>query len=462
MVTFRTVDIFIIFLFFAGVIAAGILSLRKGKEEGENYFLNGRKLGLTLFVLTNVSTWYGGVLGVGEFTYNYGILSWVTQGLPYYLFAIIFAFFFAGKIRSSEVISIPDKIQAVYGRTAALVSSVLIFILVSPAPYMLMTGYIVSLIFQIPVWTGMMLTAVVTAAYIIAGGYKADVFTDVFEFFVMFAGFIVIVVVSYNMYGGFDYLQANLPATHLEFTGGASPGFLIVWFLIALWTFADPGFHQRCSAAKSKGIAVKGILVSVVFWALFDFLTTSAGLYARASIPDIDNSVLSYPLYAEKILAPGWKGIFYAGMLATILSTLNSFLFLSGMTYGRDILGRMKNTMHNSVKYTRYGIIISVVISFILSVTVESVVQMWYSIGNICIPGIILMVVGAYYEKLKISGNKAVAELVTVTSVSLIWLVLLNFKQLPEDLVIIEPMIAGLSAGIVFRGIGIILERRYF
>ena len=48
----------------------------------------------------------------------------------------------------------------------------------------------------------------------------------------------------------------------------------------------DPGFHQRVRAARSPGVARWGILVAVLAWMLFDFLTLSSALYARAVLPD--------------------------------------------------------------------------------------------------------------------------------------------------------------------------------
>ena len=185
----------------------------------------------------------------------------------------------------------------------------------------------------------------------------------------MFAGFIIILVVSLFSFGGYDFLANNLPASHLSITGGTSPAFILVWFLIALWTFADPGFHQRSYAAKSGHVARNGILISIIFFALFDFLTTSTGLYAKAVLPNLSQPMMAYPLFAEKILGPGLKGIFYAAMFATIISTLNSFLFLSATTIGRDFIFRLKkDTNEDKIKsYTVVGIIISGLISILIA-----------------------------------------------------------------------------------------------
>ena len=113
MISLDTLDIFIIILFFAIVPLIGFLVPRSQQKNEEDYLLSGRKVGLFLFVTTTVSTWYGGILGVGEFSYRYGLVSWFTQGLPYYIFAILFAIFFAKIVRSASVsythLTLPTK-----------------------------------------------------------------------------------------------------------------------------------------------------------------------------------------------------------------------------------------------------------------------------------------------------------------------------------------------------------------
>ncbi|NUM61321.1 MAG: hypothetical protein HUU44_04110, partial [Ignavibacteriaceae bacterium] len=195
----------------------------------------------------------------------------------------------------------------------------------------------------------------------------------------MFGGFILVVVYSGMKFGTIDFLSSSLPENHLKITGGMSSTFLIVWFLIALWTFADPGFHQRCYAAKTGNIAKWGIIISIFFFALFDFLTTTTGLFAKAILPNLENPVLSFPLFAEKVLPDGIKGIFYAALFATIISTQVSFLFLSGTTIGRDFIYRgvvpLLRTKPDESKlktYTVVGLIISGIIAILLAYFIPS------------------------------------------------------------------------------------------
>lgn len=457
MISFSLVDILIILAFFASVLFIGFYTGRKTKSEADDYLLSGRKLSLFLFIAVNVSTWYGGILGVGEFTYRYGLVSWFTQGFPYYIFAFLFAIFFAKKIREASLFTIPDKLTEVYGKNVGLISAIIVFVLVSPAPYLLMTGNLLSLIFEIDSIPALFISLLLSIAYLIRGGFRSNVYVDVFQFFVMFAGFILIVIFSGVKFGTIDFLLSSVPVNHLKITGGMSPTFLIVWFLIALWTFADPGFHQRCYAAKSGSIAKWGIIISIFFWALFDFLTTTTGLFAKGVLPELGNPVLAFPLFAEQVLPAGLKGIFYAALFATILSTQISFLFLSGTTIGRDFIYRISrdDTESNLKVYTIIGLLISGIIAILLAYFIPSVIKIWYTIGSLFIPGIVLPVISLYYTKLRVSSKIILFEMIAAFVTSSIWYFLRSEFSDIAVLSELEPMLVGLvlSVGIHLYGI---------
>jgi SSS family solute:Na+ symporter len=462
MISFNLADILIVISFFISIIFIGFYTGRKTVSEANDYLLSSRKLTLFLFVAVNVSTWYGGILGVGEFTYRYGLVSWFTQGFPYYIFALLFAIFFAKKIREASLFTIPDKLTEVYGSNVGLISAVIVFILVSPAPYLLMTGSLLSIIFRIDLLPALFISLILSLIYLIKGGYRSNVYVDVFQFFVMFAGFILVVFYSGMKFGTLDFLSSSLPANHLKLTGGMSPTFLIVWFLIALWTFADPGFHQRCYAAKTGSIAKWGIIISVFFFALFDFLTTTTGLFARAILPNLSNPVLSFPLFAEKVLPSGLKGIFYAALFATIISTQVSFLFLSGTTIGRDFIFRIKKDSNelNLKIYTVIGLVIAGVIAILFAYFIPSVIQIWYTIGSLFIPGIIFPVVSAYYPKLRVSDKIILVEMVSAFISSTGWYFVRSEFSNVAVLSEVEPILIGLVCAFFIHLIGFIRKNK--
>ena len=328
-------------LYFAAVFFIGFRARGRDKDVTD-YLLAGRSLTMPVFVMTLVSTWYGGILGVGEFSYSYGIFNWVMQGMPYYVFAVVFAFLLAGKIRATSLTTIPDRLEQMYDRRTALMGAGLTFFLMTPAPYVLMLGILIQMITGWSLVVCVVAGTVATTIYLFAGGFRADVYTDIFEFLLMFAGFGLIIPFAVAQYGGWDFLSTHVPPLHLTWHGGNSTQFILVWFFIALWTLVDPAFYQRCAAAASGDVARRGILWSVVFWFVFDAMTATAGLYARAVLPPLDQPVMAYPMLAEHLLPPVAKGLFIVGLLATIMSTLNTLAFVSGTTLGRDLVMRVK------------------------------------------------------------------------------------------------------------------------
>jgi SSS family solute:Na+ symporter len=266
----------------------------------------------------------------------------------------------------------------------------------------------------------------------------------------MFLGFALIVIFSYIKFGGLDFFRAHVPPQRLTFYGGNNIEYVSVWFFIALWTLVDPVFHQRCYAAKDSTTAKRGILVSLLFWFVFDFMTTTAGLYARASLPPLSQPMYAYPLLAEVTLPTIAKGMFYIGMLATIMAALSSLTLISSITIGKDIVGRWKNAVNDSdivQRWTKIGLGISVLFSIMLALIVPSVVTIWYTIGTCIIPGLLIPVVASYFERLKIPAVYAFGAMVNgwlISTASLISGHLNASNGMPEYWFGIEPMYPGL------------------
>ena len=139
MIQFSIFDYILIFIYFAIVLFIGFRT-KATDSTNFDYLVAGRRLTLPVFVATLVSTFYGGILGIGEFTYRFGISSWIMNAFPYYFFITVFALFLAKRVRKAELYTIPDKLEITYGKNVSLFGSVLVFFLVTPAPYILMLG----------------------------------------------------------------------------------------------------------------------------------------------------------------------------------------------------------------------------------------------------------------------------------------------------------------------------------
>ncbi|MEX2600817.1 MAG: sodium:solute symporter family protein [Balneolaceae bacterium] len=457
-VHFMTVDWIFIGLYFFFLIW---LSLSKGlkAENEEQFLLSGRTLTLPAFVATLVSTWYGGILGVGEYSYQFGISQWLILSAPFYLFAALFAILLAGKIRLNKALTIPEAMSNRYGPMAGRISAIPIFVLVSPAPYILM----LALLFQFmtggegPYYFYAVAVALFSVLYVTIGGFGAVVRTDILQIILMFTGFIILLCFAIQDAGSFSTLWSALPETHKDPTGGHNWQYILVWFFIALWTFVDPGFHQRSAAAKNPGTAKKGIFVSILFWFGFDFLTAFCGLYGWFILGSgLEEPILVYPMLAETLLPAGLKGLFFISLLATMMSTLDSFLFLSGQTLGRDLLSHLFPGSDRN-RITRVSILISAVLGILLTILYPSVIDLWYILGSVLIPGLLLPVLGIYLPACRLRKPWLILTLTGATGLSLLWLILGTLYQTAEysyAFLGMEPFYPGLFLSLIFWIIG--------
>lgn len=457
------IDISIIILYISGVLFIGFRRNKKteASKDKDHYLLAGRKLTVPFFVATLVATWYGNILGVGEFVYNNGIVAWLCFGITYYITAVIYALYFAGRIRKLNIYSIPEQIRNRYGHVSSIIASIIVLIVTIPAAYILMTGYLVHL------FTGWNLTlcviggAVVSVIYLHSGGFDSDVKTNTFQFVLMYVGFGVLLIFAVMQYGSPLKLFSELPANHTKLFGGLSWQYIFSWFLIACQTFIDPSFHQRCSAAESPATAKKGILVSVGFWIIFDILTLLTGLYARAHF-QISDGAMAYPVLSEAILPVFWKGLFIVAMLATIMSTLVSYSFLSASTIGNDILDKIVNRKHNrlsSYVLTNYGLLITMIFGIILALVLPSPIELVYRTASIAVPGLIMPLLLSFSSKNYLSNKTSIALMIVSVSSAALWYVG-RFAGIHHMFNDFEPMVIGIVVSL-FMSIIIIARSKF-
>jgi SSS family solute:Na+ symporter len=207
---------------------------------------------------------------------------------------------------------------------------------------------------------------------------------------------------------------AEVPAQHLTWHGGNSPQFIFVWYFIAMSTLIDPSFYQRCYAAKSAATARNGILVSVAFWFLFDFMTTATGLYARAVLPALGNAAESYPRLAVVLLPPLARGLFFVALLAIIMSTIDGYAFLSAVTFGKDLWWKMRGERKpEPVHLIRLSLILTFLLAVGLAVWSQSVVDLWYQVGTLATPVLLLPLASSFSARWRMSPGAAWVSMLT-------------------------------------------------
>lgn len=393
------------------------------RDVGE-YLVASRAVTLPGFVATLVSTWYGGILGVGEYTYRYGVSNWLVFGVPYYLWAAVFALFLARRAHATAVYTLPDQLYGAYGRKVGAAGSALVFLYAAPAGYVLMLGTLLSIGLGWPLWFGTVLGTLLSVMYLFRGGLRSLVITERVQFALMFGGFAVILPYLVARYGGLPFLRAHLPPAHWTWTGGADPQSVFVWYVLAMITLVEPAFYQRCYAAKSPAVARNGILVSIGFWMLFDFMTTTVGLYARAALPGLADPVGAYPALAVAVLPSIALGLFMLGLLATVMSTVDSYAFVAAVTLGRDLWWRLAGGDEETVvpRATRVGLFVTAALSVAVALRYRSVIDVWKDFGTVVTPALLVPTLTALLPRWRMRPGFALAALLGGAATGAGWL----------------------------------------
>jgi Na+/pantothenate symporter len=148
-------------------------------------------------------------------------------------------------------------------------------------------------------------------------------------------------------------------------------------------------------------------------------------------------------------------------MLATIMSTLNTLAFISATTLGRDIVWRSTGGSIGLTEttLTRIGLLVTALLSIVLALFIPSVVKLWYVIGTAIVPGLLIPLVTAYFEPLRVAPRFAFAGMLFAWLVSLVWMGLGWTQGLTATAgypLGIEPMYPGLLAGLIVWGCGMV------
>ena len=391
------------------LLTAGVGYLVRPASVGDASFVDvalaGRRLTMPMFVVTLVATWYGAVLSVGEFVWTHGIVVVLCFGVPYYIAAVIYGLVVAPRIRNAPSVTIPEQIGRVYGTAASRIATGLVAIVTSPAPYLLMAAELLHAVTGWSILISMLVVSAVSIGYVVRGGLRSDVAANIVQLVLMYGGFGLLLFFAIQRYGWVESLTQHISPSLLEVPGTIGWHGIAAWWAIALQTFVDPNIHQRAAAAASPSVARRGMLISVVLWMLFDLLTIMTALYAVTFL-DVQRPVETHLVLAQLVLPPIAKGIFVGGLFAAILSTLDGYAIVQGMTIGRDIIDAWRGRAA-SVTSFRIGVLISALTSILLAMAIPSVIGLFMTLAGLVVPGLLIPLLLSYLtpHRLHVRGS---------------------------------------------------------
>ena len=381
---------YILLLYFTIILAVGFKA--KKSKNTKDFIYAGRKLTAIPLAFTLVTTWYGGISIIGqEIAWN-GISTWIYFSLVYYIAAYIYSEFISDKIIIRKIDSLSHGILRYMGKKSAIIAIPIILLYLSPAPYLIILGNIIDKIifnsqnFGISILIGVLLSTL----YCFKGGFKSIINTDKYQFFFMFLGFFLMTIYILLYYDyGFEKLSIIISNNPKLFSIPGNEGwtYIISWGFLAVLTFIDPSFHQRTFASKNKHEIKKGIRISILCWSIFDIMTLFCGLYAINMGPEAPYISLAAMLFTD---TPILQAIFIVGILAVIMSTIDSYTFLSAIIIGKD-LRKTFNKDYNQ-NHINWGFFISIILSLIIILFFDNtrISTIWFKFGSYMVSSLLI------------------------------------------------------------------------
>src|SRR6187401_2687984 len=207
------VDYLILAVYFVFVLGIGLIA-RRSVSDSLDFFLSGRSLPAWVTGLAFISANLGAVeiIGMSANGANYGIPTvhyfWVGA-VPAMLFlgVVMMPFYYGSKVRS-----VPEFMFRRFGTGAHLVNAISFAIaqLLIAGVNLYLLGSIVHALLGWPLWSALIVAAIIVLSYITLGGLSAAIYNEVLQFFVIVASLTPLTLIGLHRVGGWDGLTDKI------------------------------------------------------------------------------------------------------------------------------------------------------------------------------------------------------------------------------------------------------------
>lgn len=351
----------------------------------EAYFLGNRSMGGFVLAMTLVATYASASSFIGGpgAAYSLGLgwvllamiqvpTVWLTLGVLGKQFAII--------ARRVNALTINDMLYARYrspwvvllaalGLLAAFIATMVVQFIGGARLLETVTG----LSYQ----SGLFIFAGTVLLYTLIGGFKAVVVTDAVQGILMLIGTIVLLAGILVAGGGPSAMFSALAEIDPGLVSPRGPDdflsssfMLSFWVLVCFGVIGLPHSAVRCLAYKDSQAMHKGMMIGTLVGAVLMFGMHFAGALGRVLVPELSVPDKVMPTLMLSVLPPLVAGLFLAGPMAAIMSTIDSQLIQASATIVKDLYlnhrTRAQNTALSPVFIKRASHGVTLVIGLIV------------------------------------------------------------------------------------------------
>ena len=394
------IKLLMLVVFFGLMVGIG-LYCRRNATDVNGFVLGGRNVGPWLTAFAYGTSYFSAVIFVGyagQFGWKYGIAStWV--GIGNALIGSLMAWGILGRrtrIMTQHLSSatMPEFFGKRFGsKPLKIAASAIIFIFLIPYTASLYNGLsrLFGMAFNIDYSVCVVVMAILTGVYVIAGGYMATAVNDFIQGIIMLFGIVAVIGAVLKSQGGFlaalgalarvsDPAVSAAPGAFNSFFGPDPLNLLGVVILTSLGTWGLPQMVQKFYAIKNESQVNKGMVISTAF-----AFVVAGGCYFLGGFgrlfTDVLNPANGVPAGGYDAVIPtmlsGLPDILIAVVVILVLSasmsTLSSLVLTSSSTLTLDLL--KDNVIKNMDEKKQVGVMRVLIVVFIAISVVLAIIQ---------------------------------------------------------------------------------------
>ena len=388
------IKILMLVVFFAVMLGLGFYC-RKHATDVNGFVLGGRSVGPWLTAFAYGTSYFSAVVFVGyagQFGWKYGIAStWIGVGNA--ILGSMLAWVVLGRrtrvmTQHLDTATMPEFFGKRFQSTGLKIcASVIVFVFLIPYTASLYNGLsrLFGMAFDIDYSVCIIVMAILTGVYVIAGGYMATAINDFIQGLIMLVGIVVVIAAVLKTNGGFmeainglalieDPATSTQPGVFASFFGPDPINLLGVVILTSLGTWGLPQMVQKFYAIKSESAIKKGTIISTFFAIVVSGGCYFLGGFGRLYSDKIDIAANGYDSVIPTILSelsPALIGLVVILVLSASMSTLSSLVMASSSTLTLDVIkGHVVKDLEEKkqIFIMRALIVVFIVVSVILAI----------------------------------------------------------------------------------------------
>ena len=390
-------DFTVIALYGALMVWIGIVAKRKSTSV-DQYFAAGHGLPWWMAAISHHVSGYSAVAFVGFAgrAAVAGFSMWTLFSLGVFIALVIGVFAWAPRWSRLKVLTPVEYLEARYGNNVrglvAVTGIAMKFIDLGIKLFAI--SVVVHVVTGWAVMPVVVISGLLTVAYVLIGGLWATVLTDVIQFFIQLVMSLVVLVVALGTVGGWSGLWEKLPAERggmFNPEAGISLEFWLVYVVVIIFSYNGGtwGLAQRFVSVEEPRDAQKAATLSGILYLFYPLAIFIPAWAAPFILPEsFDPRTLmplegfnlehTYIAVTQKVLsgmAPGLIGLFVCSMFAATMSMIDSDINALAAVFTKDIYQRNFNRAIGDKALFKVGMITTVTFGLLVIVSAVLIAQ---------------------------------------------------------------------------------------